>query len=329
MMFVNTSTRLLLLVCLTLLSLFCSIAIGSIDIPLAVVLEQLFSADAGLEAKIIHELRLPRTLIAFGAGAGLSLAGLLLQSITRNPLADPYLFGVSSGAALGVIVLLVLTNISFSMYSPLAAFVGALFATVLLVVVAGQKHASHVQLLVLSGVALSFMFSAMSSLLLYWSDPQAIATIVFWTLGSFTKAELYAALWVNTILIVVLGFTLVYRKHLQALLLGDDHALALGVQPQKFRILVLVVSALLTAVIVAYCGGIGFVGLMIPHIVRYFMSVLATTGLLAVPLVGGIFMLWVDILARSIIPTQELPIGVITSALGSIFFLMILRAKQR
>lgn len=313
-----------------LFSLFAALSFGAAETSLQDVFNSfLLSNEASFNARIIFELRMPRTLLAFLAGSGLAIAGLILQTVTRNPLADPYLFGISSGASFGVVLLMALAGISAGFMLSAAALLGSLLAMSLLILIAGRQQSAQVESMLLAGVALSFLFSAFTSLLLYWSDPQAVAAILFWTLGSFARAQ-WATLWLPLLVITLCTFVMLsFRRQLNAMLLGDESAITLGVRVQRFRVLMLVLSSLITAVLVAMCGGIGFVGLMVPHIVRFFISQGTIAGLLVTSLVGGTFMVWVDVLSRSLLKNQELPVGVITAAIGSVFFLSLLFFRKR
>ena len=329
---VNTRQSLALFIsaAAALFSLFAALSFGAAETSLQDVFNSfLLSNDASFNSRIIYELRMPRTLLAFLAGSGLAIAGLILQTVTRNPLADPYLFGISSGASFGVVLLMALAGISAGFMLSAAALLGSLLAMSLLILIAGRQQSAQVESMLLAGVALSFLFSAFTSLLLYWSDPQAVAAILFWTLGSFARAQ-WATLWLPLLVITLCTFVMLsFRRQLNAMLLGDESAITLGVRVQRFRILMLVLSSLITAVLVAMCGGIGFVGLMVPHIVRFFISQGTIAGLLVTSLVGGTFMVWVDVLSRSLLKNQELPVGVITAAIGSVFFLSLLFFRKR
>ncbi|KDC49338.1 FecCD family ABC transporter permease [Pseudoalteromonas fuliginea] len=329
---VNTrhSLALFVSVAAALFSLFAALSFGAAETSLQDVLNSfLLSNEASFNTRIIFELRMPRTLLAFLAGSGLAISGLILQTVTRNPLADPYLFGISSGASFGVVLLMALAGVSAGFMLSAAALLGSLLAMSLLILIAGRQQSAQVESMLLAGVALSFLFSAFTSLLLYWSDPQAVAAILFWTLGSFARAQ-WATLWLPLLVITLCTFVMLsFRRQLNAMLLGDESAITLGVRVQRFRILMLVLSSLITAVLVAMCGGIGFVGLMIPHIVRFFISQGTIAGLLVTSLVGGTFMVWVDVLSRSLLKNQELPVGVITAAIGSVFFLSLLFFRKR
>ncbi|WP_440055346.1 FecCD family ABC transporter permease [Pseudoalteromonas sp. T1lg65] len=318
----------MLLACV--ISFLLALKLGAITIEWQAVFGSLWDYQTqDLAHKVIVELRLPRALLAMSAGAGLAVAGLILQTVTRNPLADPYLFGISSGASFGVVLLITLFGAQSSLIMSGGAFIGSLLAIVLLLAVAHTSALRQVESMLLTGVALSFLFSAFTSLLLYWNDPQAISAIIFWSLGSFSRADWqWLGLPIGAVLAAVMVL-LIMRRPLTALLMGDESATALGINVNRLRISMLLLSSLLTAVLVAACGGIGFVGLMVPHIVRFFVSQAKLAGVLSVALLGALLMLWVDVLSRILIENQELPIGVITAAIGSVFFLSLLILKKR
>lgn len=304
----------------------------------------LMSEPSNMTERIVMELRLPRILLAFVAGAGLSLAGSVLQTVTRNPLADPYLFGISSGASFGAVVMLTLfsgtgllanTDIfsgsgSFSgllwFSLPLGAFVGASLSVLIVLALSGLGLSSQVERMLLSGVATSFMFGALTSLLLYFASPQATASVLFWSLGSFAKASwallCLPLLVVSVSLLIILGL----KRQIMALQAGDETAHTLGVNVPRLRLNMLLLCSLITAVLVASCGGIGFVGLMIPHTVRLLFP--GRQPIVLTALVGGLFMVWIDVIARCILGNQELPVGIITAAIGSVFFLFVLRRRR-
>jgi len=323
------------------LSMLVSVVFGAASIGISDVLGSVlgFFTDApsdvsAVRERIIWELRAPRAVLAFLAGAGLSLAGAVLQTVTRNPLSDPYLFGISSGASFGaVLVIAALSGTSLSSVAMLSeysitagAFAGSLVSVLIVIALAGRS--GQVERMLLAGVATSFMFSAATSLVLYLSDPLAAASLIFWTLGSFARAE-WSSIWgVLLILLLSLFCFFAYSRPLKTMLAGDENAKTLGVNVVRLRLGMLVVSSLMTAVLVANCGGIGFVGLMIPHIVRKLIVGLKVNLFVGVTLVGGIFMVWVDVLARVLHEGSELPIGVITAALGSVFFLLVLFRRE-
>lgn len=309
-----------------------------------------FSQASGMTERIVMELRLPRIILAFIAGAGLSLAGGVLQTVTRNPLADPYLFGISSGASFGAVVMLTLfagsglfgnaeAILNSGIFSgsgvfagllwfslPLGAFIGASLSVLIVLALSGIGLNSQVERMLLSGVATSFMFGALTSLLLYFASPQATASVLFWSLGSFAKASwsllILPTLVIGISLVIILGM----KRQIMALQAGDETAHTLGVNVPKLRLNMLLLCSLITAILVATCGGIGFVGLMIPHTVRMLFP--GRQPVLLTALVGGLFMVWIDVLARCLLGNQELPVGIITAAIGSVFFLFVLRQRR-
>lgn len=329
---------------LTLLTPILAASFGAAEIGVRQVIDVLYYAlvgeqSGGVTSRIVIELRLPRILLAFIAGFGLAIAGVVLQTVTRNPLADPYLFGISSGASFGAVVVITLFgsagaisgSLSNSLISnislPIGAFVGASLSVLMVLALCGRAMNTQIERMLLSGVAVSFMFGALTSLLLYFSGPQAAASVLFWSLGSFAKASWIGLVFPLFIIVLATAIILLFKGQILAMKAGDETAHTLGINVQRLRLGMLLLCSLITAVLVASCGGIGFVGLMIPHMVRLLLPgrfVLLTTGL-----VGGLFMIWVDVLARCLLSYQELPIGIITAAIGSGFFLFILGAKRR
>lgn len=276
---------------------------------------------------IVWDIRLPRVLVGFVAGAGLACAGAILQNTTRNPLADPYLFGIVSGAALGATVVTVLLKSNIHIPLPLGAFAGSLLAVAIVFFIAGVLK--RVDLLLLAGVAVSFMLSSIGQFLLYLGDPFAANRVMFWLMGSLARVDmshfyLMAPIVVGAIIIVI-GLA----RQIDALLLSDESAATLGVNVNRIRLTMMAICAALTATIVSYCGGIGFVGLMIPHLIRHIFGVTTTILVLGSSLLGGSFLIWVDVFARSGLAEVEIPIGIITSALGSLFFLSIMVRKSQ
>lgn len=311
-----------------LLSILCSLLLGNASISLMQLWQTLSSSDSdlALQTTILWQIRLPRILTAVLAGAGLAIAGSVLQNVSRNPLADPYLFGLMAGAGLGAtLVSVVLPQGQYSL--ALGAFIGALFAVVLVFVSCAGRHWRRMDMTLLAGVAVSFMLSAISSFILYFAEPFAANRIMFWLMGSLSRANWHSVMMILPVLSLVTGLAFALRRQLDVLLLGDESARALGAHPLRLRVVLLVATALLTAVIVSQCGGIAFVGLMVPHIVRHSFGVTAVRLLCGCILVGAIFMIWVDNLARTVLSSQEIPLGVITSLVGSVFFLILMRRQ--
>jgi iron complex transport system permease protein len=332
----------LLLCVVAVLSVFYSLSFGAIDISFTTLINWFlqtigFQSDIELiEARIIEELRLPRLILAFLAGAGLSLAGAVLQMVTRNPLADPYLFGISSGASFGAVLIIALLSGYGAVWLDQdlmqlgitgGAFIGSALSVLLVLAFAG--NGLQIERMLLAGVAVSFMFAAATSLVLYQIDAQAVSALLFWTMGSFTRANWdnlgMPVFIVSLCLILFLGFS----RQMRTALAGDENARSLGVEIHRLRISMLLLSSLMTAVLVANSGGIGFVGLMIPHIIRRVFQRFSRFFFFSCALFGGCFMVWIDVLARTLMGDQELPIGIITAAIGSFFFLVVLRQRNR
>jgi len=322
-------------VLLLLASIFFAAGAGQVDLSVMELLRTLFicpfSAQAcGIEPishQIIWDIRLPRIMMALITGAGLSVCGAILQSVTRNPLADPYLFGISSGASLGaVIVMSVVTSGTISI--TLGAMMGGALSVILMLILAG-KAATQIERLLLSGVAVSFMLSAFTSLILYYSSPEKAATLLFWMMGSFSNSQWSQISLPAIFLLLAVFLFFIYRRWISAMQAGDESAQTLGIPVNKLRLFMLLVCAALTAVIVAHVGGIGFVGLMIPHISRFIVGAQVHRMLAMSLVLGASFMIWVDVIARSLLTNQVLPVGIVTSAVGSLFFFIILKRRTQ
>lgn len=316
-------------------TIFFAAGSGSAELGVIEIIQSIFvcpnSAAAcnidSVHHQIIWEIRLPRILMALITGAGLSICGAILQSVTRNPLADPYLFGISSGASLGaVIAMSIVANGVISV--TFGAMLGGALSVVLMLTLAG-KAATQIERLLLSGVAVSFMLSAFTSLILYYSSPEDATKLLFWMMGSFSNSQWSQLLMPITFMIVAISLFFIYRRWIGALQAGDESAQTLGIPVNKLRLFMLLVCAALTAVIVAHVGGIGFVGLMIPHIARFIVGAQIHRIMIMSLILGGSFMIWVDVIARSLLTNQVLPVGIVTSAVGSLFFFIILKRRTK
>jgi iron complex transport system permease protein len=250
--------------------------------------------------------------VVSGAGLGASIATLLFDSKVAEQIGLLEMF----------------PNLSFSLALPFAAFLGALFSVFLVQILASKTFGSKTEHMLLAGIAVSFMLSALSHFLLFLGEPFAANKVIFWLMGSLARVESWYAWVMLPVVVVSVAILLLYGRHMDALLIGDENAKTLGVQVTRLRILSLAICAALTACIVSYCGGIGFVGLMIPHIVRTWLGVTSRIVTLGCVLLGGCFMVWVDVLARVALPNQEIPIGIITSAIGSVFFLIVMSQRR-
>ena len=277
------------------------------------------------------ELRLPRLLLAWLAGASLALSGYLLQTLVNNPLADPYLLGTASGASLGAIMayLLVPGLVVAGLYlPPLAALAGGLGATVLVVALGTRRGRVLPAVLLLGGVAVGALAAAAGSLITFLkADQDSLRTVVFWAFGSFERASWAGLGWPAAVLGGSLGFLFFLQKDLNLLLLGEERAQALGLAVARLRWVLLAVAVALTSGVVALCGPIGFVGLVVPHLTRGLLGPAGRANLVVCATLGGAFLLAADLLARLLHPPAGLPIGLVTALLGVPFFVSLLRKK--
>jgi iron complex transport system permease protein len=316
-----------------------SIAKGSTPLPLPQVLSALsgpWASAFGLPdvsatvQSIVRDLRIPRVLLAVLVGAGLAVVGVLLQTVTRNDLADPFLFGLSSGASAGAVAVITVTGELLGIWTlPLAALAGALVSAATVLALVKKSEASGPEKLILAGLATSFLFGAITHYLVFAGDQRAAHSVLFWTLGGLGLARWdnlgLAALGLLTLLVFVAS-----RRHaLDALLAGDITAQSLGVAPKRLRAEVFSVAALATACFVALTGVIGFVGLMVPHMARAWCGALHGRLVVLSALAGAVLMLGSDLLSRTLLPPQELPIGIVTAALGGVFVIFLVLRTNR
>jgi iron complex transport system permease protein len=275
---------------------------------------------------IVWELRMPRVLTAAAVGAGLAVSGAVMQALTRNPLADPYLLGLSSGASLGAVLVLLM---GAAIILPVAAFLGALLALGLTLALASSLGRITPSRTVLAGVAVSALASALTSLVIFWwVTGDSYREILSWLLGSLAGAR-WPAVAITFAAILIAGIPILLSgRTLDAFAFGDTSAAALGVNVQGVRWSLLAVTALLTGAMVSVSGSIGFVGLILPHAVRLLVGPRHRALLPLVALVGAIFLIWADTAARSLFDPRELPVGIVTAILGAPVFAFLL-AKRR
>ncbi len=279
--------------------------------------------------RIIWDLRLPRALLAALTGAGLALSGAALQATTRNPLADPFLLGVSSGAALGAVAVISHLGAFAGLYSlPIAAFIGGALSLTLLIGVLGREGAARSDRVILAGVAISFLLMAGTNLLIFLGDQRASHSVVFWMLGGLGRAR-WDNLWIPAGTILFGGLWLIWKaRALNALMMGEESAYSLGVHAARLRLSVLVVAALMTSVLVSLTGVIGFVGLVVPHILRFWVGGDNRRLLPLCALGGAVFLVLVDVAARLLIAPQETPIGIITGGVGGAYFCWLIAKRS-
>ena len=280
---------------------------------------------------IVWGMRLPKVLVASCVGAGLSLVGILMQAMTKNSMADPYLLGISSGASAGATAAILVGSLPIigAVTVQAGAFIGAIVSSVLVFILAGASGRVSSTKLILSGTAISALFSSMSNFMIFMqNNEKKLSSVLFWMSGSFASAKWADVLPVFIVLIICIVIILLENRALDALLLGEEMAITIGVDVPKLKILIIIMSALVTGVMVSVSGTIGFVGLVIPHISR---SLVGTAHKRMVPfsaLLGAILMIWADAIARVVVAPSELPIGVVTAFIGAPFFLFLLRKSK-
>ncbi|WP_374638801.1 FecCD family ABC transporter permease [Rhodococcus sp. ARC_M5] len=280
--------------------------------------------------RIIVDSRLPRVLLAILIGGGLSAVGLVVQAMVRNALADPYVLGISSGASVGATsVVLFGTFGALGIYAlSTAAFVGALAAT-LLVYLMARSAAGLVPLrLVLTGTALGYGFSAITTVLVFLAPHgDGARSVMFWLLGSLSAATWQMVPLAAVVTVVGLVIIAACARRLNALSMGDEVSAALGLDASKFRLLLFVVAAAMTGCFVSICGAVGFVGLVVPHVARMLVGADHRRLIVVVPVLGSVFLVSADLLARTLVPPQELPLGAITAAVGVPVFVLLMRRR--
>lgn len=316
------------------------VGIGAVKIPPAeifsLLLGHLNGASSGFDGKmlshdmILLNIRLPRVLLGAMVGVGLSLAGAIFQGLFRNPMADPYVIGVSSGAALGAVAgILVLGKMGWNLtYGiPGFAFASAILTIFLVYRLARIGGKVPVMTLLLAGIAVNSFLSALVSLCMFYSGNQ-LHQVVFWLLGGFSGRGWDYVLMFMPYALVGSGIAFLYARELNGMLIGEEQAQHLGIDVERVKLFLLFAAALLIGSCVSVSGLIGFVGLIIPHIVRLIIGPDHRLLLPMVALTGAIFMVSADIAARTIIAPEELPVGVVTALVGGPFFIYLLRRQK-
>ncbi|MDT0331209.1 FecCD family ABC transporter permease [Nocardiopsis lambiniae] len=280
-----------------------------------------------LQDQAVWGFRLPRALLAALAGASLALAGALMQAVVHNPLAEPYVLGVSSGAGVGA-VLVVVGGAVGGLSLSTAAFAGAATATAAVYLLARRNGRIAPQRLILAGVALGALFSAITSYLTLTTEAQNVFSVMFFLLGSVSAATMDSLLAPALALLVALVVVGANVRGINALLVGDEAAASLGVSVDRLRTVLLLVSALLVGAVVSVSGSIGFVGLIIPHIARILVGTDHRIMLPVSVLGGAVFLTAADLMARTVAAPVEIPIGILTAVIGAPFFLWLLRRDR-
>ena len=316
----------LLIICFT-----ARIFVGSVDLDFKTAIDALMGKASWSQNQIVRDIRTPRLICAAAVGASLSVAGMAMQALFKNPMASPSVLGISSGASFGAALYIAVGYGMFQMAygASLCAFLMAALTMFLVYALAYQKRGVNTLMLLLAGMAISALFSGLTSTIEFFSDADTVNSIVFWMLGSFEGSN-----WIDVKVILIpaiIGMILILinARELNIISAGEGKARALGVNVKNVRIMLLIGSSILVASSVSICGVISFVGLIIPHIFRTLggpdHKYLAPMCILG----GALFMIIVDTVARSIMPPHELPVGVITSLIGAPFFIYIMRTKKK
>ena len=307
-----------------------SIAVGAARIPLQTVLAVISGQGDATERAIVLGLRLPRAALAALCGGALGLSGAVFQALLRNPLAEPYVLGISGGAAVaavGVTVLGVAAHVPWIV--PVAAFGGSLLAIVIVFRVAiGASRALDTRVLLLAGVVVSALFNALILLLLTFADAATFRAAIFWMMGSLADARWATVSLVLAFLTLPVVALVALARPLNLLAIGEETALYLGTRVERVKIAAYVLASLLVAATVAVAGMIGFVGLVVPHTVRLLWGSDHRTLLPASMFAGAIFLLLADTLARTIAAPAEMPVGVITALVGVPVFIVLLQRRR-
>lgn len=335
--YIGTSVILLIIL---FLSIGFAVTMGSVDISIKevyeVILYKLFnigdsSIGTGAVADVVWLIRMPRIVLAIAVGAGLSVVGIVMQAIVKNPLADPYILGVSSGASLGATLAVVLGigSVFGSNSLGVMGFIGAFGVSILVLMISNIGGRSNSIKLLLSGMALSSVCSSFSSFLVYISDDsQKLKTITFWLMGSLAGAKWNEIVIILPVIILGTIFFITQYRTLNLMLLGDEVSITLGTDLHKFRIIYLLITSLMIGLLVYVSGMIGFVGLIIPHVVRIIFGTDHKKIIPIAALVGSIILIWADVISRILIKGTEIPIGIVISIIGAPLFVWLMIKKN-
>lgn len=324
------------------LSLAAAVTIGSVDLEIGEVYRVIFYKlfgwgnpevyGKGSLSDIVWFVRLPRLVLAAGVGCALALSGVVMQAIVKNPLADPYVLGISSGASLGATLAIILGVGSFlgGGFVGMMAFLGAFGVSMAVIFLANIGGRATSVKLILSGTAMSAICGAISNFVLYVVNTSsgAMEAVLRWTMGSMAGASWDTNLWMLAAAFGGMLFFWTQFRTLNLMLLGDESAVTLGTDLHRWRVLYLIVASLMVGFAVYTAGVIGFVGLIVPHVVRIFFGTDHKKLVPIAALSGAIFLLWMDVLCRVLIARKELPIGILTAMIGAPVFIYLMARKK-
>lgn len=331
----QTSVKVFILCLILCISLVTALQFGSKFVPLDQIISALMSmidvnAKASMTDTIIADIRLPRLIYSVLTGIGLSLVGLLMQTVTRNALADPYVLGVSSGASTGAVFAIIMSGLPFlgQYNTPIFAALGAALSIILVLLCVGKSN-SPVKL-ILIGMGMTGVFSAITMMIIYGAKHEAqVRSAMFWLLGSFAGIQWSDLPLTAIIVILFMLYIYMFNQDLDVLLLGNHEAAQMGLSVKQLQLSIVVISSIVIATLVSKVGVVGFIGLIIPHLARIIGGPKHKHTLLFSALIGSIVMIWSDVLSRALYSPEEIPIGVLTSLLGAPLFIWIIMNRYK
>ena len=331
----QTSVKVFILCLILCISLVTALQFGSKFVPLDQIISALMSmidvnAKASMTDTIIADIRLPRLIYSVLTGIGLSLVGLLMQTVTRNALADPYVLGVSSGASTGAVFAIIMGGLPFlgQYNTPIFAALGAALSIILVLLCVGKSN-SPVKL-ILIGMGMTGVFSALTMMIIYGAKHEAqVRSAMFWLLGSFAGIQWSDLPLTAIIVILFMLYIYMFNQDLDVLLLGNHEAAQMGLSVKQLQLSIVIISSVVIATLVSKVGVVGFIGLIIPHLARIIGGPKHKHTLLFSALIGSIVMIWSDVLSRALYSPEEIPIGVLTSLLGAPLFIWIIMNRYK
>ena len=331
----QTSVKVFVLCLILCISLVTALQFGAKFISLDQIISALMSMiDANTTASvtntIITDIRLPRLIYSVLTGIGLSLVGLLMQTVTRNALADPYVLGVSSGASTGAVIAIIMGGLPFlgQYNTPIFAALGAALSIILVLLCVGKSN-SPVKL-ILIGMGMTGVFSALTMMIIYGAKHEAqVRSAMFWLLGSFAGIQWSDLPLTAIIVILFMLYIYMFNQDLDVLLLGNHEAAQMGLSVKQLQLSIVIISSVVIATLVSKVGVVGFIGLIIPHLARIIGGPKHKHTLLFSALIGSIVMIWSDVLSRALYSPEEIPIGVLTSLLGAPLFIWIIMNRYK
>ena len=331
----QTSVKVFVLCVILCISLVIALQFGAKFISLDQIISALMSmidanTTASMTNTIITDIRLPRLIYSVLTGIGLSLVGLLMQTVTRNALADPYVLGVSSGASTGAVFAIIMGGLPFlgQYNTPIFAALGAALSIILVLLCVGKSN-SPVKL-ILIGMGMTGVFSALTMMIIYGAKHEAqVRSAMFWLLGSFAGIQWSDLPLTAIIVILFMLYIYMFNQDLDVLLLGNHEAAQMGLSVKQLQLSIVIISSIVIATLVSKVGVVGFIGLIIPHLARIIGGPKHKHTLLFSALIGSIVMIWSDVLSRALYSPEEIPIGVLTSLLGAPLFIWIIMNRYK